>query len=719
MRNRLLGGAAALALGQPCLAPDDAAASSGGSGTGCAAPAPADEMAERRTVQLGVARRAAEPRSYDPESRTVELVAATGFPVRRYDWDDGPYLEQLRIEGDSVDLSRVGQGVCPLLDSHQSYSLESQLGIVESGRIENGQLLLSVRFADTERAREVEAEVAAGRLRGVSIGYRRDEIAKGQRQPDQIPTHTITRWTLFEVSLVPIPADPDAGVRSDQGSHPCAIISPHETRDTTDAIGEAPSAREDDTMRNRLMGGVAAIALRQPNFAPDDGGAAAGGASTPAPAQPATPSPAEEVRQAAITPAQVLDLTQTARSLGVEDAAATALRAPNASVESVNAAVLAAAAARQQANTGAVPAGMAARDSGSDVTARRQGIEGAILHGLRTSRGERNEPDAIVQPYLRHGLSELAALSLGEREMPRSAAERVQVFERAFHSTSDFPILLSGALNQRLEQNYQVAAPTYRRIARQMTFADFRPHDVLRPGDFPQLQQVGEGGEIRFGTIGEKRETVAVRAYGIQFALTRQLLVNDNLGAIDQILASQGISVALFEEKTFYAMKGTIGPVLIENGRAVYHTTNGNLAASGAAINDTSLSDGRAALRKQKNLQGDAMNLTPRLLLVSPDKETEAQKAVAPVNASQTSHVNIFAGSLEVVVAGQLTGNAWELYADPAFGTNWTWGLLDGFTAPRLRLEERFGQQGVGVSLEHDFGCGAVDFRFGYRNAGN
>ena len=713
MRNRLLGGAAALALGQPCLAPDDAAAS----GAGSAAPAPGGDMAERRTVQLGVARRAAEPRSYDPDARTVELVAATGYAVRRWDWDDGPYLEQLRIEGDSVDLTRIGQGVCPLLDSHQSYSLESQLGVVESGRIENGQLLLSVRFAETDRAREVEAEVAAGRLRGVSIGYRRDEIAKGQRQPEQIPTHTITRWTLFEVSLVPIPADPEAGVRSDQGSHPCAIISPHETRDTTDALGEAPSAREDDTMRNRLMGGVAAIALRQPNFAPDDGGASGGGASTPAPAP--APSSAEEVRHAVITPAQVLDLTQTARSLGVEDAASTALRAPNASIESVNAAVLAAAAARQNANTGAVPAGMAARDSGSDVTARRQGIEGAILHGLRTARGERNEPDAIVQPYLRHSLSELAAVSLGEREMPRSAAERTQVFERAFHSTSDFPILLSGALNQRLEQNYQVAAPTYRRIARQMTFADFRAHDVLRPGDFPQLQAVGEGGEIKFGTIGEKRETVAVRAYGIQFALTRQLLVNDNLGAIDQILANQGLAVALFEEKTFYAMKGTVGPVLIENGRAVFHTSNGNLAASGAAINDTSLSDARAALRKQRNLSGDAMSLTPRLLLVSPDKETEAQKAVAVVTASQTSNFNVFGGALEVVVAGQLTGNAWELYADQAFGSNWTWGLLDGFTAPRLRLEERFGQQGVGVSLEHDFGCGAVDFRFGYRNPGN
>jgi hypothetical protein len=197
--------------------------------------------------------------------------------------------------------------------------------------------------------------------------------------------------------------------------------------------------------------------------------------------------------------------------------------------------------------------------------------------------------------------------------------------------------------------------------------------------------------------------------------------VNDNLGAIDQILGSQGDQVALFEELTFFAMKGVssgVGPVLNEDAKAVFHVDHGNYTGTGTAISTTSLGIGRAALRKQKNLSGQQMGQAAAILLVSPDKETEAEMALTAVIANDVAKANPFSGKLELVVGGQLTGNAWELYTDARFGTNWTWGLLDGYQAPRLRIEDQFGQQGVKVQLEHDFGCAATDFRFGYRNTG-
>jgi hypothetical protein len=82
------------------------------------------------------------------------------------------------------------------------------------------------------------------------------------------------------------------------------------------------------------------------------------------------------------------------------------------------------------------------------------------------------------------------------------------------------------------------------------------------------------------------------------------------------------------------------------------------------------------------------------------------------------SNVNIFSGRLEPVETGMITDNAWHLFADPSTGSNYRWGYLEGYEAPRVRTDEPFGQQGFAMSVEHDFGAGATDFRFGWKNPG-
>lgn len=347
------------------------------------------------------------------------------------------------------------------------------------------------------------------------------------------------------------------------------------------------------------------------------------------------------------------------------------------------------------------------------VAAVRTGDNGAIEAVRALS--------APAQAYARHGIAEMAAEVLGERSMPRSFAEREEVLRRAFHTTTDFPIIFEGAINRVLQARYVQAQPTYRRISVQRNFADFRPHDVVRVGDFPMLQPVGESGKIKFGTFGEAKESIVVAPYAVQFALTRQMLVNDQLGAIDQVLGAYGDMVALFEEQTFYAMKGVAsgaGPTLKEDGKTLFHADHGNLAAAGTAIDVTNLGKARAAMRKQKNISGAPINVAPRILLVGPDKETEAEQVTSSIQPQQAGNVNPFSGRLEVIATAQVAGNAWELYAEPSSLPVFQWGLLDGYTAPRMRMESPFGVSGVGVSLEHDFGCGAIDFRGAYRNPG-
>lgn len=317
--------------------------------------------------------------------------------------------------------------------------------------------------------------------------------------------------------------------------------------------------------------------------------------------------------------------------------------------------------------------------------------------------------------YMGMSIVEMAAAAIGHRGPMRSWGDRERVMMQAMHTTSDFPGILENALNKQLMEKYQLAAPTYRQIARKRNFKDFRPMPLLRTGDFPMLKPIAEAGEIKWGTFGEGREQALISSYGVGITISRQALINDDLGAIDEVLSNYGQTIAVFEEQTFYAFALAAA---MRDGTPIFHATHGNLASGAAAsvINATAVAAGRAAMRKQKSIDGSTLNIVPNILLVGPDKELEAEMLVAQVQPAATANVNPFSGKLTVVVSAEIPGNAWYLLsaANPA----WIYGYLEGNEAPRLRTEEPFGRQGMSMTLEHDFGLGAADFRGAYKNNG-
>lgn len=345
---------------------------------------------------------------------------------------------------------------------------------------------------------------------------------------------------------------------------------------------------------------------------------------------------------------------------------------------------------------------------------RREGMGEALVAQLR-----RKDPASDkARPFMNHSLVEMAAVCADWKGPIRSAGDRIEVFMAASHSRSDFTGIFENALNKSLLDRYEIAAPTYRQIARKRSFMDFRVHPMARAGDFPKLQPVAENGEIKFGTFGEKRETAQLASYGVGLRISRQMMIDDDLGAIDDMLGDYGASVADFEEETFYSFLAA--STLASDGLAVWVAGHNNLAGAGAAITVASLGAGRAAMRKQTTIDGKKMNLSPSILLVGPDKETEADQLVTSIVPNQPSSVNPFSGRLTVVSSAQVTGNTWYLFADPnrPGGQCFVYGGLDGAEAPRVRTDEPFGQQGWAMTVEHDFGTGAVDFRGTYKNPG-
>jgi phage head maturation protease len=174
----------------------------------------------------GVAHRfassASSPASYDKASHSCECVISAGAAVSRIYG-----TEVLRIDSKSVDLSRVTNGGCPLLDSHSQSSIDAVLGRIDSAWIKGGQLYGKIIFAQTPAGRQAEGMIARGELKGISAGYSVsdweisdddgdiiDPEKQSMRWDDTGLTFTATRWQLLEASLVGVPADAASAVRS-------------------------------------------------------------------------------------------------------------------------------------------------------------------------------------------------------------------------------------------------------------------------------------------------------------------------------------------------------------------------------------------------------------------------------------------------------------------------------------------------------------------------
>jgi len=324
---------------------------------------------------------------------------------------------------------------------------------------------------------------------------------------------------------------------------------------------------------------------------------------------------------------------------------------------------------------------------------------------------------ARAETYAGMGFVEIAAECIGHRGNIRTAHQATEIMARAFQATSDFPAIFQNVLNKSLLARYELAEPTYKRISIERQFNDFRPHPMVRAGEFPMLQPVTQAGEIKAGDTGDSGENITLKPYGVIFPISRQMIVNDELGAIDQILGSSGDAVRLFENATFFAMFNA-NPVLAQDGNAVWHAKHNNLAGAGGVISVTNVGQGRASLRAMKSLTGFLLNVPPRIILTGPTQETSADQLVASISPQLTTSVNPFSGKLQSVSDANITDNSWYLMADPAQLPCFVHGFLNGSNGPRVRTFEPFGTQGVQVSLEHDFACGAVDYRGAFKNPG-
>lgn len=357
--------------------------------------------------------------------------------------------------------------------------------------------------------------------------------------------------------------------------------------------------------------------------------------------------------------------------------------------------------------------------SGDDPAVIREAMADALAIRLRprlTVANDRHREFATHRPT--DMLRDLAE-ARGDHRLARN---RMEMITRSFHSSSDFPLLLSSALNKILLADYGQATPTYRMFMGERVFNDFKAHSFLRVGDFPALAALNEGGAITLGTISEGREQVTLATYARGLRVTRQMLINDDLGAFNDFSTMIGRRIVDFENTTAFTIVASgsgAGPNLAD-GNAVFTTGRGNRSASGAAIDLTTLAAARQSLRGRTSPDGLKLNLSARYLLTGPAYETTAwQFASAQYVPATAATANPFRGLYEPIVDANITGNNWYLFADPGVAPVYVYGFLAGAAGPQTRTYTPEASDGaVAVDVWLDFACGAIDWRGGQFNAG-
>lgn len=606
----------------------------------------------------------------DTDSRTVELSFSSETPYGRWFGD-----EILCHDEECINLERFSNGLGTVLFNHDRGAV---VGHIEKVWLEDNRGKALVRFDTDEQSETIFQKVQSGTLQGVSVGYAiyryevlEDEDTKSTNGRFNGPAYVVTDWEPLEISIVSVPADPTVGVGR-----------------SAEEIHTSIDTQEDNTRMDQEK----TLEVQEVKSTPVETGL------TQADLQKAM----EQERK------RTSEITALFRDFDVEGADEAIVM--GVSVDEARAMVMDQLRARNKGVS--VTMGEAESDkfraAAQDAVLMAAGIPVAdAAPGAQELRG--------------HSMVELAREALQREGLKANFGDNMELARAAINSTSTFPAIMSNLANKSVMVGFNEAETTYQIWTGKGSNRDFKEAARYALSEAGNLELVPEGGQFKQDSLGEASARTKVATYGKLFSLTRQAIINDDLGLFSKIATKYGSAAKRLVNKMVYAQ--LTGDVKMQDRIALFDTKHGNVAGTGEALSVKAIAKAITAMRRQKGITDEAtLNITPKYLVVPPELEMTAYQIVnstAAVDGVNSGVVNPYKGRFIVVSDAELTDpDAWYLVADATQHDTIDVTYLNGVETPRLETRQGFEVDGIEYKVAFDVGVDAIDFRGLYKNTG-
>ena len=372
---------------------------------------------------------------------------------------------------------------------------------------------------------------------------------------------------------------------------------------------------------------------------------------------------------------------------------------------------------------------MAMQSSGALRPNNPQVFEAVALmaSGLPSSRVQAlyAEPVLEAADKLRGiGVQEFCEMACGQ-QLPRFRRDATGWLQAAFSSAS-LPGVLSNIANKMLLEGYNYVEDAWRRIAKIASVNDFKEHTRYRMTGSFKFQQVGPDGEIKHGQLDEQQFGQKADTHGIMFALTRQMIINDDLGAFTDIPRQIGMGAAEAIAEAVWAL--WLRNPTQADGKAFFHADHNNYSeGADTALSIDGLTAAEVLFAQQVKPNGKPLGIMPSLLLVPPGLKVAAEMLMKSLQLNETTTTNKakpatnpHAGKFDVVSSVYLSNTsfsnasnkAWYLLSDPNRLSAIEVAFLNGVDRPTVeKTDADFSTLGVQFRGFIDFGVREQDHR--------
>ena len=574
--------------------------------------------------------------------------------------------------GENVDLTRLKNGVLPLLFNHNRDIL---IGKVTGINFEEHRAVATVVFDDDEESEKIYKKVVNGSLQGVSVGYRRLKTIRLYKNTEyqglkyERDIYLTTKWQPYEISIVSVPADPNCGIGRELEVEEVKgeVTMDLETKKT---VNEKAIVKEEER------------AVKETEKKTEEKAAE------------------REVKEEKTFATKIN--VNAEKALSEDDI-----------VKLVRKEILERMAKENE------PINIDLGKTNEEKICER------AVDGLALQYGIIDEKSAVdgANQYRENGIRTIAEdclISSGDyNEKSLRHMGNAELFEHVVGKRSvgseQFVSVIDNFANKVMLNSYKEQPTTFRKFVSKGVNRDFKPTYKYRVGlgGVPELMSQ-ESSEFKYQGASDARVATNIQTYGKGISLTREIFINDDMGTVVKFIQAQASGFERLKEKMFYD--------LLLKGAGIFTKAHGNVAEKHKDLTLKAYNEMRNLMVKQKDNDNLAyIGVYPSFLLCGTDYTyTHLQNlhSVSDPTQSNANVTNPLYNSMQVVSTPYIEDETYYLIASPSTMEGIEYTTLNGIDRPQSRTVQSLETLEVKVQFWNDFGFNLIDYRPFVKNDG-